>query len=110
MNSETPDREELRRRLRSKIRGKRSNDHTGPQLAQRLQDDPTTALMSMGIDDASILNNAKQIIQMSKSMLNNSATKKVASEENTKKIDKNEKNDTEVNDDSDEEAPPPPTS
>lgn len=110
MNSETPDREELRRRLRSKIRGKRSNGHTGPQLAQRLQDDPATALMSMGIDDASILNNAKQIIQMSKSMLNNSTAKKVASEENTKKIDKNEKNDTEVNDDSDEEAPPPPTS
>ena len=107
MNSETPDREELRKRLRSKIRGKRSKDHTGPQLAQRLQNDPATALMSMGIDDASILNNAKQIIQMSKSMLNNSATKKVESEENTQKIDKNEKNHTEVDDDSDEEAPPP---
>jgi hypothetical protein len=109
MNSETPDREELRRRLRSKIRGKRSNDHTGPQLAQRLQDDPATALMSMGIDDASVLNNAKQIIQMSKSMLNNSA-KKVAKEETTPKNNKIEKKNTEDDDDSEEEAPPPPTS
>ena len=109
MNSETPDREELRRRLRSKIRGRRSNDHTGPQLAQRLQDDPATALMSMGIDDASVLNNAKQIIQMSKSMLNNS-TKKVAKEETTQKDNKIEKKNTEDDDDSEEEAPPPPTS
>lgn len=109
MNSETPNREELRRRLRSKIRGKRSNDHTGPELAQRLQDDPATALMSMGIDDPSILNNAKQIIQMSKSMLNNSI-KKVAKEETTPKNNKIEEKNTEDNDDSEEEAPPPPTS
>lgn len=105
MNSETPDREELRKRLRNKIRGKRSNDHTGPQLAQRLKDDPATALMSMGIDDVSVLSNAKEIIQMSKSMLNNSS-KKMTKEDHQKKVNKN---DTEMDDDSEEEAPPPPT-
>lgn len=115
MNLERPSRDELRKRLKEKIRGKRSNNHTGPQLAQRLQDDPATALMSMGIDDASVLNNAKEIIQMSKSMLNNS-TKKMSKEakrdtsdntENTTQTEQIDKNNTENGEDSEEEAPPP---
>ena len=57
------DREELRRRLRDKIRGKRSDGGKGPQLAQRLRDDPTTAMLQMGLDDAGMLNNAKGIVK-----------------------------------------------
>ena len=113
MNSEPPTRDELKRRLKDKIRSKRSNDHTGPQLVQRLQDDPATALMSMGIDDASVLNNAKQIIQMSKSMLNKSTKKRTkeardGTSNNTVNTMKMEQIDNTCDDSEEEEAPPPP--
>lgn len=52
-----PSREELRRRLRAKINGKRSTT----DMARSIKKDPQTALMSMGVDDADILSHAKEI-------------------------------------------------
>ena len=54
------DREALRKRLRDKIRSKRGAD-TGPQLAQRLKDDPTTTMLQMGLDDPALLTKARTI-------------------------------------------------
>ena len=109
MNSNQTNRDELKRRLKEKIRNKRSNDHTAPQLVQRLRDDPATALMSMGIDDANVLNNAKEIIQMSKTLLGNSAKKREMSNEAKEDISnsKDEKSRAEDDDESEDEAPPP---
>ena len=68
-------RAELKQRLRQKIRSKRNpNENSGPQLTKRLGDDPASTLLSMGIDDASIISNAKSIVQQSKSMLQNSSS------------------------------------
>jgi hypothetical protein len=68
-------RAELKQRLRQKIRSKRNpNENSGPQLTKRLGDDPASTLLSMGIDDASIISNAKSIVQQSKSILQNSSS------------------------------------
>ena len=62
------DREALRRRLREKIKGKR-NKEEGPQLARRMMDDPTTMMLSLGIEDADILGRAKSIVNNPKGAL-----------------------------------------
>ena len=76
LNMDNEKRQELKKRLRQKIEQKRSsNQNTGPQLAKRLSDDPASTLMSMGVDDANILSNAKAVIQQSKTLLQNSKNK-----------------------------------
>ena len=54
--------EELRRRLREKIKNKR-NGTLPNDLASSIRKDPQTAMMSMGIDDPHILFNAQQIVK-----------------------------------------------
>ena len=88
---EEPDRAELRRRLREKIRGKRGG---GPELAQRLRDDPTTAMLQLGLDDATLLNSAKSIVKDPHGFLQSVKDELVATDEAVPK------------DDDDEEAPP----
>lgn len=56
-------REELRRKLKDKIRNKRNPNEKTAQLPQRLKDDPAGVLLSMGIDDASILNNVQMLLK-----------------------------------------------
>ena len=54
-------REELRKRLREKINGKRNNN-VSQDLAKNIKKDPQTAFLSMGIDDKSILEQSKHIV------------------------------------------------
>jgi len=56
------EREELRRKLRAKIRGARGGGE-GPQLASRLGSDPQGALLSMGVDDPSLLQAATDLLK-----------------------------------------------
>ena len=62
-------RDELRRELRQKIKNKRNPSNTAQTLAKNVKQDPQTALMSMGIDDADVLNNAKMMLKDPKTML-----------------------------------------
>lgn len=55
-----PTRDELRQRLRDKIRGKRAEEDTSLRAA--LRKDPQTALLSMGIDDLDVIRNADAIV------------------------------------------------
>ena len=60
-------REELKRRLREKINGKKTNNET----PKNIKKDPQTAMLSMGIDDPSVLKNAQSIIKNPHSALKN---------------------------------------
>lgn len=62
-------RDELRRELRKKIKDKRNPSNSTQSLAKNVKQDPQTALMSMGVDDPDILNNAKVLLKDPKSML-----------------------------------------
>ena len=62
-------RDELRKELRQKIKNKRNPSNTAQSIAKNVKQDPQTALMSMGIDDADILNNAKMMLKDPKTML-----------------------------------------
>lgn len=64
---EKPSREELKRRLREKINGKRSD----PLSKTALKKDPTTTLMNMGIDDPEVLKMAPSIVKNPHALLNN---------------------------------------
>lgn len=58
------DREALRRKLRNKIHHKRENRGSDvQQIGRRMKDDPTTTLLSMGVDDPSVLEHAKTIMK-----------------------------------------------
>ena len=102
------DREELRKKLRDKIKGKREPSG-GPQLAQRLKDDPTTTMLQMGLDDASLLSNAKNIVKNPEAFLKETFSKASRQKSNEKKAKIRpvvvEKEKTDSSDD--EEAPPP---
>ena len=69
MEEEKPTREELRARLRKKINDKRAND-TG-SLQSSMKKDPKGTMLSMGIDDPTILNMADKIVKNPEGMLNN---------------------------------------
>lgn len=62
-----PSREELKKRLREKISGKRTNSET----PKNIKKDPQTAMLSMGIDDLNVLKNAQSIIKNPQSALKN---------------------------------------
>ena len=55
-------REELRRRLRAKIKGKREGTSSAQDLARQVKSDPASAMLAMGIDDPTLLENAKGIM------------------------------------------------
>ena len=69
MEKETPTREELLAKLRKKITDKRCND-TG-SLKSSMKKDPKGTMLSMGIDDPTILNMADKIVKNPEGMLNN---------------------------------------
>ena len=61
-------RDELRSRLRKKIRDKR--DNTSVQTMQRdLKADPTGSLLRLGVDDANLLKQAEQIVKTPQKVL-----------------------------------------
>ena len=89
-----------RKALREKLRLKRE-ERTGVSVsshrkAQNIREDPACALLAMGIDDASVIRNAKEIVRNPHEIVN--AAKSVLAVE---------KNVTTNDDSDDEEAPPP---
>ena len=104
-------REDLRRRLREKIRNKghhrNAQDGAGPQLAQRMKSDPTTTMLQMGLDDPELLSQAKHIVQNPQAFLKSAAA-------SLREIDQTEKGsepsssrpDDKGSDTDEEEAPP----
>ena len=96
------DRQELRRRLRAKIKNKRegTDGNTGPQLAQRLRADPKSAMLSMGVDDVDVLNNADSILKDPERFLRQITGSVVPGKK--KRSDARR-----MSEESDEEAPPP---
>lgn len=55
-------RAELRRKLRSKIKSRQEGD-TQQQAARQMIDDPASALLRMGIDDANVLRAAPSLVK-----------------------------------------------
>ena len=108
--TEPVDRDELRRKLRERIHNRRNGcgEKPGPQLAQRLKDDPQTAMLQMGIDDPTILGRAKNIVDNPHTFLREMAQKEKKKKSKNKKpplpppASANEEEDL-----SEEEAPPP---
>ena len=97
-------REELRKKLRNKIRGMRDNSRN--ELQTNMKRDPQTTMMSLGVDDPNILNNAKSIVknpnQFIQGLTNSLQEMNVEkSEVEKRKVEKSEETD------SDEEGLPP---
>ena len=65
------DREELRKRLRQKMRLQRNGnkDNAMHSMAQNIKRDPATTLLQMGIDDPAMLRNAAHIVSNPLSLL-----------------------------------------
>ena len=91
--------EELRRRLREKIKSKR-NVTSPHELANSVRKDPQTAMMSMGIDDAHVLKNAQQIVKNPEAFLKTIVSEDANSKQNTASVSLN------VSDDEEEGLPP----
>ena len=69
--AQASEREELRRKLRDKIKNKRRGGANPDDLSQRLRNDPAGALMSLGIEDPAVLKEAKAIVANPQKMLSN---------------------------------------
>jgi len=65
--TDKPSREELKKKLREKINGKRYNN----DATKNIKRDPQTAMLSMGIDNPEILKNAHSIVKNPHSALKN---------------------------------------
>jgi hypothetical protein len=63
MNKSNETREELRKRLKDKIREKQNTTSANASLAKKIKDDPKSALLSFGVDNADILNNAQSLLK-----------------------------------------------
>lgn len=103
------DREELRKKLRDKIRNKRDGNDNKERMAQNLVRDPATAMMSMGVDDPEILKHAKSIVKNPQSFMQ-TAIEKIGS---SKDVEGDEDEEApppseDLHESDDEEAPPPP--
>ena len=88
---DTSKREDLRRKLREKIKGKRSGPDAS--LSNRMKSDPASTMLAMGLDDPELLKNAKDIVRDPQSFLK-TALGRVSAEN------------TECEDEGEEEAPP----
>ena len=99
------DRETLRQKLRSKIQGKRQSGGgtQSEQIARRMKEDPTTALLSLGIEDAFMLDHAKKIVQNPQAVLRDMSLELSRSKEGTKASPVV----LEETSDDEEEGPPP---
>jgi hypothetical protein len=98
---EPNNREELRRRLREKIHGKRNNT-CQQEMASRMKKDPQTALMSLGVDDAQLLQQANMITKSPHAFLQTM----LQEVEKTQREESSKENPQIEEDDDDEEAPP----
>ena len=83
-------RDELRKKLRDKIRGKRT-DTSSTNVAAQMKTDPQTALLQMGIDDPAMLSMASSAVKRPEAFLEQLKKRMSITEE----------------EEDDEEAPPP---
>ena len=74
-----PTRDELRQKLRDKIRNGR-DAHNVAGLQQQVKRDPATFMLSMGVDNATMLQEAKNIVANPRETLQK-LTKKTADEQ-----------------------------
>ena len=103
-NAPSTEREELRRKLRDKIKGKRSAAaSSGPQLAQRMREDATTTMLSMGFDDPELLKQASAMFKNPQRTL-----KELSSQLSSTETDQPVHHSSTHIESDDEEAPPPP--
>lgn len=106
--SETVSREELRKRLRDKIKGKRSGDSNSvSEMSRNLKKDPQSALMSLGVDDAEMLKNAKNIVKNPHDYLKNVIANETNTSKNNEATDKKVHTKSADNEELDEEDLPP---
>ena len=78
---------ELRKKLREKIKDKRNGNNSSIEnISNKFKKDPQSALMSMGVDDVDMLNDAKSIMKNPHSFLQKTIQKQ-------KDADKTEKDD-----------------
>lgn len=98
---------ERRARLRQAIRQKRS-ERTGTDdrhaLQRTMRNDPATALLCIGIDDATVVNNASKIVQAAQQMAKTGGVKALTKQKDSPEPPKVHPVEAEV--ESDEEAPP----
>lgn len=98
---------ERRARLRQAIRQKRS-ERTGTDdrhaMQRTMRNDPATALLSMGIDDATVVNNASKMVQAAQQLAKTGVVKALKQEESPKPTEV--LTDAPPEAESDEEAPP----
>ena len=92
-------REELRQRLKNKIKGKRGGGDNSSSLSAKIKADPASAMLALGLDDPDILKNARDIVRNPHNFLK-SAVEKAHSVTEQRSVNKDEIED-------DEEAPPP---
>lgn len=111
MSDKNLSREELRKKLKEKIKNKRNGSDNMTEFARNVKNDPQTAMLSMGIEDLSILNDAKKMVnnplQSLKSLQEqmNITDTKSNNKKGSKKVQKTEKEQEESDD---EEMPPEP--
>ena len=86
------DRDELKKKLREKIKGKREGNDQSNKQQHQLKKDPQTALMSMGIDDLSVLKNAKAIVKNPKQFLHDTISENINNQSQTNNIKDDEDN------------------
>ena len=104
--------EERRKYLRNKIRSKKKPENHGA-MKNQLRNDPTGALLSMGIDDPTILANAKSLVKNPeaalanvKSMLSDSGDHRAPTTVKSTPSDSSDHHKREGDEDDDEDLPP----
>ena len=105
MTSNTQSRDELRKKLRDKIKNKRNGGDSSANMARNIKKDPQTALMSLGIDDPNILNSANDIVKNPHKLLDGLKQELKENIEQTKHETANMDKSKDVDSD-DEELPP----
>lgn len=104
-SDETP--AEKRIRLKKLLREKTQRNKSCPSVTRNtLLSDPQTALLSMGVDDKCILDNAKMLVKSAKSLANSKQLPKShKTDKNTAKKSESMSSKKVMFDDSDEELP-----
>ena len=97
MTEKTESKEELRKRLREKIKSKRGGTSSMSDMSNQMKKDPQTALMSLGVEDMTILKNAKSIVKNPSNFLKQN----LENDNNKTILEKKESHDSD-----DEEMPP----
>ena len=106
MTSNSQSRDELRKKLRDKIKNKRNGGDSSANIARNMKKDPQTAIMNLGIDDPAILNSAKDIVKNPQKILDDLKQELKENIEQSKHDTANVDKLKNVDDSDDEDMPP----